>query len=52
MKVPYKTKNRTTIPSSSPTPECISGEKHSLKGYMYYNVHCNTINNSQDMEAT
>ena len=27
-------------------------ENHSSKGVMYHNVHCSTIYNSQDMEAT
>ena len=30
----------------------IRGGKHGLKGYMYPSVHCNTVYNSQDMEAT
>ena len=30
----------------------ISGENHNSKRYMYPNVHCSTINNSQDIEAT
>ena len=28
------------------------GEKHDSKGYMHSNVHCSTVYNSQDMEAT
>ena len=36
----------------NPTPGHISGEKHYLKGYMCPNVHCSTVYNSQDMEAT
>ena len=27
-------------------------EKHDPKGYKHSNVHCSTIYNSQDMEAT
>ena len=27
-------------------------EKHGLKGYMHPSVHCRTVYNSQDMEAT
>ena len=30
----------------------ISREKHDLKGYMDPNVHCSTVYNSQDLEAT
>ena len=30
----------------------ISGENHNPKGYMHPNVHCSTVYNSQDMEAT
>ena len=52
MKVPYKTKNRATIWSSNPTPGHISRENYNSKGYMHPNVHCSTIYNSQDMEAT
>ena len=28
-----------------------SGEKHGLKGYMHFYVHCATVYNSQDVEA-
>ena len=45
-------KNRATIWSSNPTPVHISGENHNSKRYMHPNVHCSTIYNSQDMEAT
>ena len=37
---------------SYPTPKRISGENHNLKRYMYPNVHCSTIYNSQDIKAT
>ena len=30
----------------------ISGQKHDPKEYMHPNVHCSTVYNSQDMEAT
>ena len=30
----------------------ICKKKHNLKKYMHPNVHCGTIYNSQDMEAT
>ena len=50
MAVPQKTNAITTIQSSSLTyyPE----KNHNLKRYMQPNVHCSTIYNSQDMEAT
>ena len=51
MEVPQKTKNGTTIPSNL-TPGHISRENDNTKRYMHPNVHCNTIYNSQDMEAT
>ena len=45
----YKT---TSLGSLNPIPRHISGEKHNLKRYMHSNVHCSTVYNSQDMEAT
>ena len=47
-----KTKNRTTIWSSNPTPVPISRGSHNSKRYMCPNIHYSTIYNSQDMEAT
>ena len=52
MEVPLKTKNRATVWPYNPTRGRISGEKHDLKGYMHPNVHCSTIYDSQDLEAT
>ena len=52
IKGPQKSKNRITIRPSNPIPGCISGEKHNLKRYMHPNVHCNTVYNNQDIEAT
>ena len=49
MEIPYKTKNRTTIWHSNPTPGHIHREKQNLKRYKHSNVHHNTIYNSQDM---
>ena len=49
MEIPKKTKNRERY--WNPTPGEMSGEKHQ-KGYMHPNIHCNTVYNSQDMEAT
>ena len=34
------------------TPEHMPREKHGLKGYIHPSVHCITVYNSQDMEAT
>ena len=50
--VKQKTKNRTTIWSSNPTPVPISRGSHNSKRYMCPNIHYSTIYNSQDMEAT
>ena len=46
------TKNRATLWFSNPTTGHISKENKILKRHMYSNVHCSTIYNSQDMEAT
>ena len=43
MEIPQKTKNRTTILSSNPTPGHLSRENHDLKRYMYFNVHYSTM---------
>ena len=49
-----KTKNRATVTRgpSNPIPGHISGKKHDPKGYMYPDIHCSTVYNSQDKEAT
>ena len=52
MEVPSKTKNRATVWPYSPTPGHISGEKRGPKAYMHPNIHCSTVYNSQDTEAT
>ena len=52
MEAAQKTKYRTTIGSSNPTPKHLSGENRNSKIYMHPNVQCNTIYNSQDMETT
>ena len=36
----------------NPTPRHIYGENQKSEIHIYLNVHCSTINNSQDMEAT
>ena len=52
MEIPQKTKHRTTIGSSNPTPRHLSRENHDLQRHIYSDVHCSTIYNSQDMETT
>jgi len=52
MEFPLKTKYRTKIWSRNPIPGHISGENHNVKRCMHPNVHCSTVYNSQDMEAT
>ena len=37
---------------SNPILGCIPGEDCNSKRHMHFNVHCSTIYNSQDMEAT
>ena len=44
--------NNTTIRPSNPTTGHIPWENHNSKRVMYQNVHCSSIYNSQDMEAT
>ena len=48
-----KTKNKTIVWSSNPTPWHISGkdENSNLKRYMHIYVHVATIYNNQDMRA-
>ena len=46
MEVLQKTKNRTTILSSNPTPGHLSRKKHNLKRYMHRSVYCSTIYNN------
>ena len=50
MEAPYWRPLNIELPSN-PTPEHICGENHNLKIYMQPNVDCNTIYNSQIMEA-
>ena len=51
MESPQKTKHRTTIGSSNPTPGHLSRENHNSQRHMYSDVHCSTLFNSQDMET-
>ena len=52
IEVPQKTKYKTTIRSSNPTPGYISGQNYNSKGYMKPYVHRNTIHKSQDRDTT
>ena len=52
MESPENTKIRGTIFSIKITPRHICGENHTLKGYTHPSVHCSTISNSQDVEAS
>ena len=47
-----KTRNKTTIWPSNPTPRHIPWGNQNWKIHMYPNVQCSTIYNSQNMEAT
>ena len=49
---PQKTKYKTAIWSSKPTPEHLSGQNYNSKRYMHPYVHHSTIHNSQDIETT
>ena len=51
MEVSYKTKNRTTIWSSN-TFYIYLRKKYDPQGYMLPNVHCSSVQNSQDMETS
>ena len=58
MEFPQKTKCRTTIWSTNPTPEHMSRQNYNSKRYMYHHVPCRIwtlqamfIHNSQDMET-
>ena len=47
------TKNNVTIWSSNPTPGYVVPRRsHDLKRYMHPYIHCSSIYNSQDMDAT
>ena len=48
----WKIKNRVGIITSNPTPGHTSGENYISKRFKHPIVHCSTIYNSQDMEAT
>ena len=48
LRVLKKTKNRTTIWPTNPTPRYISEENHTSKRYLHPNVDCITICSNQD----
>ena len=50
MEIPQKTKHRTTIWSSSPTPGHLPRENLDSKRHMYFNVHCSIVCNIQDTQ--
>ena len=52
MEVPQKTKYRTNILPSNPTPGNISIQSYNSKKYVHPYVHSSTVHNSQDMETT
>ena len=52
MKVPEKTKYRTTIGFSNLMAGDIPRENHNLELYMHPNTYCSLIYKSQGMEAT
>ena len=52
MEVPQKTKNRTTILFSSPTPRHISNKTIIQTDNIHPYVQSSTIHDSQDMETT
>ena len=47
MDVPHKTKNRTNIWYSNPTPGHLLGGNHNSKIYVHPSVYCNTIYNNK-----
>ena len=52
VEIPLKTGNRTAIWPSNPTPGHTHQGNQIWKRHMHPNVHCSTVYNSQDMEAT
>ena len=52
MEVPHKTKNRTTIWSSNPTPGHISRQNCNSERYMYTYAHSSTVHDNQEMKTT
>ena len=52
VEIPEKTGNRTAIRPSNPTAGHTHRGNQKGKRHVYPNVHCSTVYNSQDMEAT
>ena len=52
VEIPSKTGSRTAIQPSNSTAGYTHRGNKNLKRHMYLNVHCSTVYNSQDMEAT
>ena len=52
MEVPQKSKNKTTMWPSNPSPGHICRQTYNSKRYMHPYVHNSTIHNSQDVETT
>ena len=52
MEVPSKLKIELQYDTAVPLLGIYLEKKHDPKGYMHPNVHCSTVYNSQDMEAT
>ena len=52
MEISLKTRNKTTIWQSNTTTGHIPWENHNSKRHTFLNVHCSTVYNSQDTEAT
>ena len=52
VEIPLKTGNRTALWPSNPTAGLTHRGNQNWKRHMYPSVHCSTVYNSQDMEAT
>ena len=52
VEIPEKTGNRTAIRPSNPTAGHTHRGNQKGKRHVYPSVHCSTVYNSQDMEAT
>ena len=52
VEIPLKTGNRTAICPINPTAGHTHWGNQNCKRHVYSNVHCSTVYNSQDMEAT
>ena len=50
--LPYDPAFLGHIPGHIPIPRHIPRRTYNLKRYVYHNVHCSTIYNSQDIKAT